>query len=120
MDYDKLLYQLEKDINKIPNKKERQFSLDALEHKRRYKNDLRTIKNYFESGKILDIGSSPYHLIYCLHYLNYDAYGVDILPEHLKQFHTTHKLKIKKCNIEEERLPFKDNEFGMVIFSEVF
>lgn len=91
-----------------------------LDHKNRYKNDLKLIKKYYKGGKVLDIGASPYHMMYCLKKLNVDVLGVDLNPELLKQFINQHKLVVKKCNIETTRLPFTRNSFDLVIFSEVF
>ncbi len=73
-----------------------------------------------KSSKILDIGSAPCHLLFCMKYLGYKIVGVDIAPERVKDFITANNLEVIKCNIETQRLPFKNNTFDAVIFTEVF
>lgn len=120
-----VLNDLELEIKKINNPEERELSQIAFinpffNHKNRYKSDLQIISSYFRNGVILEIGSSPYHLTFCLRKLGYKVIGVDVNPKVLAKFQNKHKLKIVKCNIEYEKLPFNDNQFDLVIFNEVF
>lgn len=111
---------LESDISLIKNKKDYELSADALKgHSKRYKDEIELISNQLKIGKILDIGASPYHLTYCLKKLGFDVWGIDINTNILKEFQRKHKLKIKKCNIEKEKTPFKDEMFDLVIFTEI-
>jgi len=93
-----------------------------IEHKTRYVRLLQLIKNYHPSGKILDVGSFPFHLLYLLKKEGYEAYGTDFdvgSEKGNKEFIQTNKLTVKKCNIMKDRFPFKDSSFECVLFSEV-
>lgn len=89
------------------------------EQKNRYKHDLITLQKYFKKGRILEVGSSPYHLTYILQKLGYSITGLDINPKEFKSFINKCKLKIITCNFEKEKIPFKDNSFDFIIFNEV-
>lgn len=119
--YDQPLDLLEKEISLISDKKDCEFSKDAFKgHKNRYKSDLMIINKYFSGGEVLDIGSSPYHLLFCLKKLGISAQGIDIDPNILKKFQLKNQLKVSKCDIEAQKLPFKDNQFAFIIFNETF
>lgn len=122
---DAVLIDLEDQINKIKDQKDKTLSLEALkgpffDYRKRYKSDLQIISQVFKKGKILEIGSSPYHLTYSLKKLGFEVVGVDINPNILKQFQRKHKLTVIKLDIEKDKLPFKDNQFDLIVFSEVF
>lgn len=119
--YDKAIILLEKEISLIKNKDDYLLSKDAyLGHKLRYREELELISRNLKSGKILDIGASPYHISFCLKKLGYDVWSIDVNPKILKGFQERNKLKVRKSNIEIEKLPFRDEEFDMVVFTEIF
>ncbi len=89
-------------------------------NKQRYLYDLKILKENYSSGKILEIGSAPYHLTYILSKKCYDITGIDISPERQAAFISGNKLNIIKCDIELEPLPFEDNGFHYIIFNEIF
>jgi len=89
-------------------------------NKKRYQFEIKLIKDYYENGKILEIGAAPFHLSYILKEENYPVISVDIAPERFNQFITTHKLTVVACDIEREFLPFSDGEFDLVLFNEIF
>jgi len=89
-------------------------------NKKRYQFDLELIKSHYVSGEILEIGSAPFHLTYLLKNKKYPIIGVDIAPERFKHFINDHSLRVIKCDIENESLPFDNNEFGFVLFNEIF
>jgi SAM-dependent methyltransferase len=91
-----------------------------LNQKDRYENDLRLVDRYYQSGEILEIGSSPCHLTICLKYLGYPVKGIDVSPERFHKLIEKHDLEIIKCDIEREPIPFDDNTFGLILFNEVF
>lgn len=86
-----------------------------LIHEVRYKTILGHIGNlsYLGRLKILDVGCYPYHLGSALEKLGHDVYGIASEHEPMQS------KKIKVCNIESDKFPFKDNFFDLVIFSEV-
>jgi SAM-dependent methyltransferase len=89
------------------------------DHKRRFASDLRTIERYYTGGEILDVGSFPHHLTYCLHRLGYPTVGVDLKPDRASAFIAANGLHVVGCDLERDRLPFPDARFGFVVFSEV-
>lgn len=119
--YATLIQALEGDISLIRNKNDYQLSIDAfIGHKKRYLEEIELISKKLRKGKVLDIGASPYHIMYCLKKLGFDIYGIDIDPNILKGFQRKYGLKVIKHNIEKGRSPFKDEEFDLVIFTEIF
>ncbi len=125
MEIDAVLDKLEESIKEIKNPADRDMSSEAFRnpffnYKKRYKSDLEILATIPERKKILDIGSSPYHLTYCLKKLGYDVIGVDINPDILKEFQKKHGLKVIQSDIQHDNLPFKKNEFDVISFCEVF
>lgn len=121
--YNNILFELEKELDNFTKKN---LSLKHLlwdsfnDHKSRYKKDLELINRYFKGGNILDIGASPFHITFCLKKLGYDVVGLDLKPSQFSKFINKYDLTIEKCNIEEERFPFKNNSFDFIIFLEIF
>ncbi len=89
-------------------------------HKNRYMSDLKIINKWYNGGKILEVGSIPCHLLYCLKGLGYPVTGLDINPDRSKKFIESHELDVKKCDIENEKIPFKSNSFDFILFNEIF
>lgn len=103
----------EKEINK--------WSQNYLRnHKQRYFHDIQLIEKNYKMGKILELGSAPYHLTYILKEIDLPVTGADISPERFSDFIKSQKLNIVKCNVETEKLPFPDNEFHLILFNEIF
>jgi len=121
--YNKIFNELENNINmadSVDNTKFREWSLNQFFiHKNRYKNDLETIENYYGKGDILEIGSYPYHLTFCLKSLGYPIIGLDLNPKRGEDFIRKHNLIIKKCDIEKQKIPFDDGRFELVLFNEI-
>jgi 2-polyprenyl-3-methyl-5-hydroxy-6-metoxy-1,4-benzoquinol methylase len=63
--------------------------------------------------RVLDVGCFPYHLGAAMELMGLDVYGISSSHEPIKSN------KIKICNIETDKFPFKDNFFDIVIFTEV-
>ena len=89
-------------------------------HQERYSYDLSLIDRFYQTGSILEIGSSPYHLTNLLKLKGLPVMGVDIDPVRQADFISRNNLQIVKCNIETEPLPFEDNAFHYIIFTEIF
>lgn len=88
--------------------------------KNRYIHDLGLVQKYFKEGRLLEIGSAPYHFSYILHSLEFPYTGIDIDPNRQKNFIVKNELNIIQCNIETESFPFQDGTFDFIIFNEVF
>ncbi len=71
------------------------------------------IKSGMTRLKVLDVGCFPYHLGAAMETMGLDVYGISSQHEPIK------RAKIKICNIENDKFPFKDNFFDIVIFTEV-
>lgn len=91
-----------------------------LHHRKRYEYDLKNIDRHYSSGKMLEIGSAPYHLTYLIKHQGISITGVDIDPLRQEAFVKAAGLEIVKCNIETEGLPFESDTFHYVIFNEIF
>lgn len=91
-------------------------------HRTRYMNDLSVIKKHYneKSGPILEIGALPCHITLVLKKLGFKIEGIDIDPSRSSSFIKKHKLKVKKCDIEKEPIPYKDNSVNFIIFNEIF
>ena len=83
--------------------------IERKNQKRFFKTLERIIKH--GGGKVLDVGALPGHMMRLLD----NAQGVDIAPERMNL-----ELDIKKCDIENEPLPFDDETFDTVLLLEVW
>lgn len=120
---EKILFELEKELRKFikVNPKLKHLLYDSfLDHRNRYRNDIKIFNKNFKGGKVLDIGANPFHLMYSLKRLGIEIVGVDINPDQFKKFIDKYNLSVKRCNIEIEKLPFSKNYFDFVVFNEVF
>lgn len=70
-------------------------------------------------GRILEIGCVPGHLTVHLKRLGYKLTGVDLAPERFSDLWHRHSIEIHKVDIEKEKLPFDDETFSCVLFTEV-
>lgn len=66
--------------------------------------------------KILDIGSSPGHLAYVLSQVGCDVTAIDHEPE---ESQTASTIPVLDVNIEKQRLPFENDTFDVIQFTEV-
>jgi 2-polyprenyl-3-methyl-5-hydroxy-6-metoxy-1,4-benzoquinol methylase len=68
--------------------------------------------------KILDIGTSPFTFLFnkCL---EAEISTIDLTDLYSRRCRSDN-IRFKKCNILEEDIPFPDNEFDIIIFTEVF
>lgn len=83
---------------------------------------LDTIKNNYSKGKILEVGSYPFYILWMLKKLNYDITGLDLGPPYEKtteNFIKNNKIKFSTCNILKDKFPFKNETFSMAILTEV-
>ncbi|MCH8875010.1 class I SAM-dependent methyltransferase, partial [candidate division KSB1 bacterium] len=52
--------------------------------------------------------------------LGHPVIGLDLKLERAASFIEYHDLHVMQCDIENERFPFDDNRFGLILFTEVF
>lgn len=52
--------------------------------------------------------------------LGYEVIGLDLDPDRATQLIDRHQLRVEKCDIEHDPLPFADGSFGLVLLNEVF
>lgn len=89
--------------------------------KRRLALDLEIVSdNVSVNRRILELGSIPLVLTTALSRRDYDVVGCDIAPERYAASIERTGLKVVKCNIETEKLPFADNAFDATVFNEIF
>lgn len=69
---------------------------------------------------VLECGSIPLLLTKALSDLGYHVVGCDIAPERFASAIAKNKLRVEKCDIETQDLPFDDETFDGVIFNELF
>ncbi len=86
----------------------------------RYRYLLERISQYEIEGDILEIGCIPCHLSYCLKNIGIHSVGVDLNPDRFQKSINRNQLEVYQCDIEKENLPFNNNRFKFIIFSEVF
>ena len=102
-------------LGKMKKSIRKQEELDYFNiHCDRYRYILEKISRQSKKGRILDIGCYPLHLSTALKEMGFSVYGISSSHEPVKQ---TKKVKI--LNIETNKLPFADNKFDLVLFSEV-
>lgn len=102
-------------LEKIKRSIRKQEELDYFNiHCERYRYILEKISRQPKKGRILDIGCYPLHLSTALKEMGFSVYGVSSFHEPINQ---TKRVKI--LNIETDKLPFTDNKFDLVLFSEV-
>lgn len=104
-----LFFQTEKSIK---SKKELGF---FLTHKKRYQFILRKIIAFAQGRKltILDLGCYPDHVFKILKNLGFEVFGASSEHEPIK------KENVVVLNIEKEKLPFSDQKFDLILFSEI-
>lgn len=90
-------------------------------HRLRYLSELKLIESLVPAGgRVLEIGSSPCHMTFCLKENGYDVEGWDIAPERFSDFISRHGLTVRKVNIETDDVAVWKEAFDFVLFNEVF
>lgn len=102
----------EKVFAKIKSSREKEY---FLIHQKRYSYLLQKISQLKlkKTAKILDVGCYPPHLLEALENYGFEVWGISSPHEPI-----THP-KVAILNIETENLPFQNNFFDLVIFSEI-
>ncbi len=121
---------MEKEFLNVLKKIEQEYSHEGytveekgyfLQQEHRYKKLYDILKRILDKkNKILDVGCYPGHFTLCLKEIGYNIVGIDKNPKRNFKFISHKSLKIKKCDIEKEDLPFKSGTFDKILFTEVF
>lgn len=94
-----------------------QYLLDARE---RYIELYHIVKHFLQNNtKILDVGCIPGHFTVLLRKLGYNVICVDINPSRADSFLKKYDVEVYRVDVVEEPLPFYDNSFDIVLFTEV-
>jgi SAM-dependent methyltransferase len=73
-----------------------------------------------QRGRVLEAGSIPLLFTAAMSRCGYDITGCDIAPERYSSAIHRLGLKVVKCNIETDPLPFDGNSFEAIVFNEIF
>jgi ubiquinone/menaquinone biosynthesis C-methylase UbiE len=87
-------------------------------HKYAFKNTAKLIPISSEPIRILDIGPTPFTIFIKKKFQNYDVWALDrteLMKERLRQA----GIQLSVCDLDECSLPFEDDYFDLVIFTEV-
>ncbi|KPK77952.1 MAG: hypothetical protein AMJ79_01540 [Phycisphaerae bacterium SM23_30] len=119
MEPEKILSSLEKDAELV-SPRIREWWLNYLhEQHQRYLDILAFLIETGSGGEILEIGSVPAHLTVLLKKLGYSVRGVDIDPERVRGICRRYSLDIAEVDIETQELPFPDDSFNTVLFTDM-
>ncbi|MCH7884179.1 MAG: class I SAM-dependent methyltransferase [Planctomycetes bacterium] len=88
-------------------------------HIEHYRSVIARLPNPKACGRLLEIGCVPGHLTVLLAGLGYDITGVDIAPARVSELWRRHGIEICRVDIESEPLPFEDQAFSCVLFTEI-
>jgi SAM-dependent methyltransferase len=89
-------------------------------HRERYRADLCLVADSYRGGPLLEVGSLPCHMTFCLRELGYPVVGVDLDPSRAEALIGALRLDVRQCDIERDPLPFGDESMGFVLFAETF
>jgi len=100
----------------------RGWHYDNLErHKGRYLADLRALAAVAPSGSaVLELGAAPGHFTALMAQLGYAVTAVDLDPGRIADLSRHFSFDLLGCDIEREPLPFADEAFRHVVFTETF
>jgi SAM-dependent methyltransferase len=70
-------------------------------------------------GKVCDVGAAPFILSAMMKQAGYEVVAVDINPEEYGKILERFKIPAFRVDLERDNLPFRDESFDAVVFSEV-
>ena len=88
-------------------------------YKSYFDNLAKFIVEKFQPKSVLDIGCAKGYLVKSFTELGIDAYGIDISTYAINNCLSEVRSKLKQCDIEREKLPFRDDSLDVVIMTEI-
>ena len=88
-------------------------------HYERYLVTIEMIRDLGEGRRILEVGCLPGHLTVLLREAGLDVHGVDIDPGRVQPLWDRYGIGVEAVDIETEPLPFVDDRFDLVLFTEM-
>src|SRR5918911_2583400 len=70
-------------------------------------------------ARVLEIGTTPGTFTEILRRAGYEVTGVDLFPDQRAELWRRLGVEVRLCNIDEQPLPYADESFEAVVFSEV-
>ncbi len=116
--YDEFLKQLESEVTESYLSLSKDYELALMTNNPRFKKIVKGIPFSEERLKILDIGTTPFTFFIKQLHPHYDIATID-LTDLMKQRCEARDIMFKKCDLEKDHIPFEDNYFDVVIFTEV-
>lgn len=91
------------------------------EHRRRFAADLVIMAEHVAPrAAVLEVGAVPLLLTGALAALEYDVQAIDIDPSRFAASIADLRLRVSRCDIEREPVPFEPASFDAVLFNEIF
>jgi SAM-dependent methyltransferase len=79
-----------------------------------YVDDLVRIEGLYRDGPLLEIGGFPFCFSMCLKKLGIELVTVDLAPQRAQELIRDYSLRVAKCDIEREPLPFRDKSVAAI------
>jgi SAM-dependent methyltransferase len=86
-----------------------------------YVDDLMRLEDLHRGGgAILEIGGYPFYFSMCLRKLGVDLTTVDLAPQRAQELIREYSLRVVRCDIEREALPFNDRSVATITLCATF
>lgn len=97
------------------------FAKYHRQHRHRLASDLQILARHIEpTARVLEYGAVPLLLTAALASLDYEVQALDVAPERFATTISDLGLRVRKCDVETETIPFDTGSFQAVLFNELF